>query len=52
MRVSRISQPGGASDADTVAIGLLEDEELPPGTPAGLGELVASGEARRGARRG
>jgi leucyl aminopeptidase len=47
MRVSRISQPGGASDADTVAIGLLEDEELPPGTPAGLGELVASGEARR-----
>jgi len=47
MRVSTITQPGAESDADTVAVGLFEDEQLPAEAPAELGDLLASGEARR-----
>jgi leucyl aminopeptidase len=46
MQVSTITQPGRASDADTVALGLFEDEQ-PGELPAELGELIDSGEARR-----
>jgi leucyl aminopeptidase len=47
MRVSSTTQAGGATDADTVVVGVFEDSELPSGAPAELGELLASGEARR-----
>jgi leucyl aminopeptidase len=47
MQVSTTSRPGRESDADTVAIGLFEGEELGGEAPAELGELLASGEARR-----
>jgi len=47
MQVSVSSQPAAESDADTVAIGVFEGEEAPPGGPAELGSLLASGEARR-----
>jgi leucyl aminopeptidase len=47
MRVSTTSRPGRESDADTVAVGLFEGEELGGEAPAELGELLASGEARR-----
>jgi leucyl aminopeptidase len=47
MQVSVLAQPPGASNADTVAIGVFEGEEAPPGAPAALSELLASGEARR-----
>jgi leucyl aminopeptidase len=47
MHVSAISQPARTSDADTVAVGVFEQEELPSELPAQLGELLASGEARR-----
>jgi leucyl aminopeptidase len=47
MRVSTTSRPGHESDADTVAIGLFDGEEPGTETPAELGELLASGEARR-----
>jgi leucyl aminopeptidase len=46
MQVTTTSRPGGESAADTVAVGLFEGEE-PGGAPAELGELLASGEARR-----
>jgi leucyl aminopeptidase len=35
------------TDADTVAIGVFEGEDAPAGAPAEVGELLASGEARR-----
>src|SRR6478672_10491057 len=47
MQVAAISQPAASSDADTVAIGVFEDEELPAEAPEELGALLASGEARR-----
>jgi leucyl aminopeptidase len=45
--VSAISQAPGTSDADTIAIGVFDGEEVPPESPAELAELLASGEARR-----
>jgi leucyl aminopeptidase len=36
-----------ATDADTVVVGLFEDEEPRTGAPAQVGELLASGEAQR-----
>jgi leucyl aminopeptidase len=45
--VSTTNRPGRESDADTVAIGFFEGEELAADAPAELGELLASGEARR-----
>jgi leucyl aminopeptidase len=46
MDVSATSQPAASSDADTVAIGLFEGEDLPTEAPAELGALLDSGEAR------
>jgi leucyl aminopeptidase len=47
MHVSAISQPARTSDADTIALGVFENEELPSDVPAQLSELLSSGEARR-----
>jgi len=47
VNVSATTQPGRDTDADTVAIGLFDGEDAPPDTPAEVGELIASGEARR-----
>jgi leucyl aminopeptidase len=47
MEVSTTSRAASESDADTVAIGLFEGEELGADAPAELGDLLASGEARR-----
>jgi leucyl aminopeptidase len=47
MQVSLSAQPAAESDADTIAIGVFEGEDAPPGAPAELSELLASGEARR-----
>jgi leucyl aminopeptidase len=47
MQVAAITEPPSTSDADTVAIAVLDDEELGPGAPAELTELLASGEASR-----
>jgi leucyl aminopeptidase len=47
MEVSSTTEPGRATNADTVAIGLFGDEQVElEGLPE-LGELLASGEARR-----
>ena len=48
MRVSSTTQPGGDTDADTIAVGVFEGELDPPAdSPAELSELLSSGEARR-----
>jgi len=47
VQVSATTQPGGSTDADTVAVGVFDGEELPRDAPAQVGELLASGEARR-----
>jgi leucyl aminopeptidase len=47
MRVSATTKPGGETDADTVAVGVFDGEDLSSTTPAALGELLESGEARR-----
>ena len=47
MQVSATTQPGASTDADTVAVGVFDGEELPPDVPPELAELLASGEARR-----
>jgi leucyl aminopeptidase len=36
-----------ATDADTIVVGVFEDENPPADAPAELGELLSSGEARR-----
>jgi leucyl aminopeptidase len=51
MQVSAISQPTTDSDADTIAIGVFEDEELPADAPEELAALLAAGEARRSFKR-
>jgi leucyl aminopeptidase len=50
MEVSATTQPPGATDADTVAIGTFKDEEPPPDAPSQLRELLATGEASRSFR--
>jgi leucyl aminopeptidase len=45
MEVSAITRPGLASDADTIAVGLFEDER-PAELPAQIGEMISSGEVR------
>src|ERR1700676_1670955 len=47
MQVASTTQPGEATDADTVAVGVFDGDDPPPQAPAELGELFASGEARR-----
>ncbi|MGH2854749.1 MAG: leucyl aminopeptidase family protein, partial [Solirubrobacteraceae bacterium] len=46
VHVSATTQPGSASDADTVAVGIFAGEEAPAGLPGAAAELIASGEAR------
>jgi leucyl aminopeptidase len=47
MEVSATTQPPSAADADTVAVGVFEDQEPDADGPAELRELLASGEAAR-----
>jgi leucyl aminopeptidase len=47
MRVTSITEPSRSSGADTIAVGIFEDEEPAPDAPPELSELLASGEARR-----
>jgi leucyl aminopeptidase len=47
VEVSSTTQPGGSTDADTIAVGVFEGEDPPADTPAELAELLRSGEARR-----
>jgi leucyl aminopeptidase len=47
VEVSSTTQPGADTDADTIAVGVFEGEDPPGDTPAELGELLRSGEARR-----
>ena len=47
MEVSATTQPPSAADADTVVVGVFEDQELDADVPAELRELLASGEAAR-----
>jgi len=47
MEVSATTQPPGAAGADTVAVGVFEDQEPDADVPAELRELLASGEAAR-----
>jgi leucyl aminopeptidase len=47
MEVSATTQPPSAADADTVAVGVFEDQEPDAHAPAELRELLASGEAAR-----
>ena len=47
MQISAIAQPARTIDADTIAVGIFDGEGPPPESPAELGELLASGEARR-----
>ncbi len=46
MQVTATTQPGTDTDADTIAVGVFDGEDPPRQTPAELGELLASGEAR------
>ncbi len=46
--MSSTTQPGADTDVDTIAVGVFEgDDDRPGDTPAELGELLRSGEARR-----
>ncbi len=47
VQVSATTQPGADTDADTVVVGVFEGEDPPGDTPAEVGELLSSGEARR-----
>jgi leucyl aminopeptidase len=47
VNVSWTSRGPGQTDADTVAIGVFEGDDAPTGAPSQVGELLASGEARR-----
>jgi leucyl aminopeptidase len=46
MEVTTTAEAPGASDADTVALGVFAGEDAPLGAPAEVGELFSSGEAR------
>ncbi|HWX46397.1 MAG TPA: leucyl aminopeptidase [Solirubrobacteraceae bacterium] len=46
MDVSATTQPGGSTDADTVAVGIFEGEKPPEGLPEQAAALISSGEAR------
>ncbi len=46
VNVSATTQPGGSTDADTVAVGIFEGEEAPGSLPGEAAALIASGEAR------
>jgi leucyl aminopeptidase len=46
MQISATARPARTTDADTVALGLFDGEQLPPESPTQLAELLDSGEAR------
>ncbi|HTU77177.1 MAG TPA: leucyl aminopeptidase, partial [Solirubrobacteraceae bacterium] len=46
MQCTASSQAAASTDADTIAIGVFEDDRALPGLPPELGELLVSGEAR------
>src|ERR1700689_25418 len=46
MRVGASIQGRGTGEADTVAVGVFDDEQPPRQTPEQLAQLLASGEAR------
>jgi leucyl aminopeptidase len=46
MQVSATSLPASDTEADTLAFGLFDGEQLAPGAPPELGKLLASGEAK------
>jgi leucyl aminopeptidase len=46
MQVSATSLPAGDTEADTLAFGLFDGEQLAPGAPPELGKLLESGEAK------
>jgi leucyl aminopeptidase len=46
MHVSATTQDPGESDADTVVLGVFDDDGAPQHAPAELGALLSSGEAR------
>jgi leucyl aminopeptidase len=46
MEVSATTQPGGASGADTIALGVFDGEQADPQAPGEIGLLLTSGEAR------
>jgi leucyl aminopeptidase len=50
VNVSFTAQAPQETDADTVALGVFEGEETPAGAPGEVGELLASGEAKRSAK--
>src|SRR6202035_705108 len=45
-KVSATTQPGGASGADTVVLGIFDGEPASADAPQQVGRLLASGEAR------
>jgi leucyl aminopeptidase len=47
VNVSFTAKAPQETEADTVAVGVFEGEETPAGAPAEVGELLASGEAKR-----
>ncbi|HSZ04241.1 MAG TPA: leucyl aminopeptidase [Solirubrobacteraceae bacterium] len=47
MQISAIAQAAATTDADTIAIGVFDGEQSPQESPRQVGELLASGEARR-----
>jgi leucyl aminopeptidase len=47
MQISATAQAAATTDADTIAIGVFDGEQAPPESPEQVGELLASGEARR-----
>jgi leucyl aminopeptidase len=46
MEVSATTQPAGSGDADTVVLGIFEDEPAPAQAPAQARALIEAGEAR------
>src|SRR4029077_804492 len=46
MEVSATTQPAGATDADTIALGLFDGRQLAGEAPAEVAQLLSSGEAR------
>ena len=46
MEVSATTQPGGASGADTIVLGVFDGEQTGAETPQEVGRLLSSGEAR------
>jgi leucyl aminopeptidase len=47
VNVSWTTEPAGQTAADTVAVGVFEGTDIPSAVPVEVGELLASGEARR-----